>query len=121
MGIINASRISRVDMKGFALLLVIAAFATADFVSENWQEDDKINYAYLKMQANEKLISTFIPDMHNDFGDKSAPEAFLQEEAQASSKKSIPKWVENEGDLEAFLQEEAMAGKKIVRKVTGLR
>merc|ERR1712139_301266 len=94
--------------------------AAAEMVSENWQEDDKINYAYLKMQANEKLISKFIPDMHNDFGDE-APEAFLQEEAQASSKKSIPKWVENEGDLEAFLQEEAMAGKKIVRKVTGLR
>merc|ERR1711998_665182 len=39
-------------------------------------------------------ISKFIPDMHNDFGDEA---------------------------LEAFLQEEAMAGKKIVRKVTGLR
>merc|ERR1711998_292394 len=115
----NASRSSRVDMKGFALLLVIVAFAAADMVSENWQEDDKINYAYVKMQANEKLISKFIPDMHNDFGDE-APEAFLQEEAKASSTK-IPKWVENEGDLEAFLQEEAMAGKKIVRKVTGLR
>merc|ERR1711998_309130 len=115
----NASRSSRVDMKGFALLLVIVAFAAADMVSENWQEDDKINYAYLKMQANENLISKFIPDMHNDFGDE-APEAFLQEEAKASAKK-IPKWVENEGDLEAFLQVEAMAGKKIVRKVTGLR
>merc|ERR1712139_630712 len=82
--------------------------AAAEMVSENWQEDDKINYAYLKMQANEKLISKFIPDMHNDFGDE-APEAFLQEEAQASSKKSIPKWVENEGDLEAFLQEASSA------------
>merc|ERR1711988_117913 len=115
----NASRSSRVEMKGFALLLVIVAFAASEMVSENWQEDDKINYAYLKMQANEHLISKFIPDMHNDFGDE-APEAFLQEEAKASAKK-IPKWVENEGDLEAFLQEEAMAGKKIVRKVTGLR
>merc|ERR1711988_1110440 len=86
----NASRSSRVEMKGFALLLVIVAFAASEMVSENWQEDDKINYAYLK------------------------------EEAKASAKK-IPKWVENEGDLEAFLQEEAMAGKKIVRKVTGLR
>merc|ERR1711988_1708927 len=90
----NASRSSRVEMKGFALLLVIVAFAASEMVSENWQEDDKINYAYLKMQANEHLISKFIPDMHNDFGDE-APEAFLQEEA--------------------------MAAKKIVRKVTGLR
>merc|ERR1711981_1239744 len=71
------------------------------------------------MQANEKLISNFIPDLdlHNGFGENR--EVLLQEEAKAPQKK-IPTWVSSESDLEAFLQEEHLAGKKIVRKVTGV-
>jgi len=104
-------------MKGFILFMVLAAFATAELVSQDWKEDDKITFAYLKMQANEKLISDFIPDMHDNFGDNR--EVLLQEEAKAPQKK-IPSWVSTESDLESFLQEEHLAGKKIVRKVSGV-
>merc|ERR1711959_840563 len=116
MGISQRVQTTR-EMKGFVFFMVLAAFATAELVSEDWREDDKITTAYLKMQANEKMISNFIPDMHNDFGENR--EVLLQEEAKAPQKK-IPTWVSSESDLEAFLQEEHLAGKKIVRKVTGV-
>merc|ERR1711881_682378 len=93
-------------MGAVALLLVIVALTSAE-----QNEDDRINLAYVKMKANDKLI-----------GLKAGEETTLvqQDQFALTNKPAVPSWVSTEGDLEAFLQEEAMAGKKIVRRVTGV-